>query len=450
MRRIASGRRIFIAAAGVVVVAVAVTLAIVLTRGPEPATAAELPTKGSAQGYSADAGKLAGPLGRFGVDLLTREAGLTDGNVVVSPASLHAVLAMLLNGATGETATQMRGAMAVEGLDQAVVNQGWADLIVTAQSGKRPEVQIANSLWLRDGVPFKRPFLDLNTQYFAAGTLPLPGDPTQAAGQINAWVEEHTAGKITQLFTPQSFTPNSLLALVNTIHLKVRWKHFDKELTQQEPFNLADARTVEVPMMHTHLETRAASTELCDAVQLSTSGPVDFWVIVPKGNEKPESVLNALGGGTGGGFSDNGTRADSVAGATDGSGLTDLLASAETAEGDLAMPRLNLSYTAKDLQGDLEAAGMTRAFNPDLAELPGIAEVDPLYIETIVQKAILEVNEEGVEAAAATGAIVGTTAMPVSGFDVRADRPYLVVLTERHSGATLFMALVRDPSARGE
>jgi serpin B len=440
MRGIASGRRIVFIVAGVVVVAAAATLAIVLTRGSSPAVAAELPTKGSAKGSSADAGELKVPLARFGVDLLAREAAQTGGNVVVSPASLHAVLAMLLNGASGETAAEMRRALAVAGLDQAAVNQGWADIIVTAQSGKHPEVQIADSLWLREGVLFKQPFLDLNRDYFAAGTMPLPGDPTEAADQINAWVEENTAGKITQLVTPQSFTPDSLMALVNTIHLKVKWKHFDKKLTQQEPFNLAGGGTVDVPMMHTHLDTRAASTERCDVVQLSTSGPVDFWVIVPKGGETPESVLAALAGDAAGGQT----------GTTPDSGLTGLFDQAQSTEGDLAMPRLDLTYTAQDLKGDLEATGMTRAFIPDQAEFPGIADIDPLYVETIVQKAILEVNEEGVEAAAATGAIVGTTAMPVSGFDVRADRPYLVVLTESHSDATLFMALVRDPSQKGE
>jgi serine protease inhibitor len=441
MRRIASGRYVVSIIIGVVVLAAAATAAIVLTRGSEPASAAELPTKGSAEGSSAGAGGLKVPLARFGVDLLAREAALTDGNVVVSPASLHAVLAMLLNGATGETAAEMRRALAVDGLDQAAVNQGWADVIVTSQSGKHPEVKIANSLWLREGVPFKEPFLDLNRDYFAAGTMPLPGDPTEAADQINAWVEENTAGKITRLVTPQSFTPDSLLALVNTIHLKVKWKHFEKELTQQEAFNLGGGGTVDVPMMHAHLETKAASNELYEAVRLSTSGPVDFWVVVPKGGETPESVLAAL--------ADTPATGDADA-STAHAGLAGLFEQAETMEGDLAMPRLDLSYTAKDLEGDLEAAGMKRAFVPEQAEFPGIAGIDQLYVETIVQKAILEVNEEGVEAAAATGAIVGTTAMPISGFDVRADRPYLVVLTESHNDATLFMALVRDPSAAGE
>ena len=109
------------------------------------------------------------------------------------------------------------------------------------------------------------------------------------------------------------------------------------------------------------------------------------------------------------------------------------------------LPRLSIKYTANDLKGDLQAVGMQRAFDPDLAQFEGVADVHPLYVQSVIQKATLDMNEKGVEAAAASGLIVGTTAMPVSTFVVRADRPYLVVLTAEGSQAPLFMAAVRDP-----
>ena len=75
-----------------------------------------------------------------------------------------------------------------------------------------------------------------------------------------------------------------------------------------------------------------------------------------------------------------------------------------------------------------------------------MANVHPLYVQAVIQKATLNMDEQGVEAAAASGVIAGTTAMPVDPFIVRADRPYLVVLTEKSTQAPLFMAVVRDPS----
>jgi serpin B len=387
-------------------------------------SAAELPLKGHAQAQSAAARSLTDPLGSFGLTLLAQQAEATPGNVVVSPASLHAVLAMLLNGARDQTAAEMRAALGLGSQTQADVNQGWADLITTAQAGKKPEVSIANSLWLRDGVSFDSSFLDLNRNYFAAQTAKLAVDPAKAAADINAWVKERTAGKITDIVSPQDFSGQTLLALINTIHLKVRWTHFQKADTGPQPFTLADGSMTDVQMMQTRdLQARGAATQDYNLVALTTSGPVTVWVIVPNGSQTPETVIATL----------------------QKTGLGTALKAAEMGPADVFLPRLSVKYTAQDLKGGLEAAGMKRAFDPDLAQFDGVADVRPLYVQSVIQKATLDMNEEGVEAAAASGLIVGTTAAPVETFTVRADRPYLVVLAETSTQAPLFMAVVRDP-----
>ncbi|MBM3147216.1 MAG: hypothetical protein FJ000_04885, partial [Actinobacteria bacterium] len=107
---------------------------------------------------------------------------------------------------------------------------------------------------------------------------------------------------------------------------------------------------------------------------------------------------------------------------------------------------LSLEYTAQQLKETLQALGIERAFDADLAQLEGITDVKPLYVSSIVHKATLDLNEEGVEAAAATGMEVGTTAMPVDTFTIVADRPFLVALAESGSQVPLFLSLVRDPS----
>ena len=110
------------------------------------------------------------------------------------------------------------------------------------------------------------------------------------------------------------------------------------------------------------------------------------------------------------------------------------------------MPRLSLEYESERLKDHLEALGIVKAFSPDEADFTGIADAGGrVYVEAILHKANLDLDEEGVEAAAATGAVVGVTSMPVETFAVRADRPFLVVLAEEGSGAPLFTALVRDP-----
>jgi serine protease inhibitor len=388
-------------------------------------SAAELPLKGHVATQAGAVGELTGPLGSFGLTLLAQQAKQAPGNVVVSPASLHAVLSMLLNGARGQTATEMRTALGLGDQPLARVDQAWADLITTAQSGDKPEVSIADSLWLRDGVSFDQSFLDLNRDYFAAEMAKLASDPAKAAADINAWVKKNTAGKITDIVAPSDFDDTTLLALINTIHLKVRWTHFQKADTGPMPFTKADGSKVDVQMMRsTELETAGVATPDYNLVSLSTSGPVTVWIIVPNGSQTPETVIAAL----------------------QETGLRTALKAAQGLSADVFLPRLSIKYTAKGLQGGLEAAGMKRAFDPELAQFDGIANVHPLFVQTVVQKATLDMTEEGVEAAAATGLIAGTTAAPVDPFTVRADRPYLVVLTEKSSLAPLFLAVVRDPS----
>ena len=169
-------RRIFIVGGALVVaVALAMTL-VVLLHSPRAAADLGMPLRGHLAA-SADARPLAAPLDRFGLALLGREAQRDPGNIVISPLSVHDVLSMILNGARGQTAAEMRAALALGPLPIDQIDHGWADLISAAQAGKKPAVQIANSLWLKDGVPFDPTFLAANRDFFAAATRALSSDP---------------------------------------------------------------------------------------------------------------------------------------------------------------------------------------------------------------------------------------------------------------------------------
>jgi serine protease inhibitor len=407
-------------------VAAAVLTVVLVLRSGAPAAAAQ-PAKGAADPQSAAARALARPLDRFGVDLLRRQAATSaSGNVVVSPVSLHAVLSMALNGASGETAREMRRVLGLEGVPLAAADQGWADLIWLTESGKDREVSIADSLWLRDEFPFRQAFLDTNRDFFAAEMRALPAEPSKAAGEINAWVEERTAGRIKDIVSADSFDPQTVLALFNTVHLKAKWGYFDEKDTRTAPFTLASGERVQVPMMMaTDLDAPVTQTETYDAVALKTDGPVTAWVIVPKGSETVETLLEDL----------------------DARQLEALYARASKAQGSLELPRVTTTYTADRLKENLAAMGMPCAFSPDQAEFPGIADVAPqrLFIARAMQKTFLQLDEQGVEAAGGSGLIMDLTSAPVGQFQIRADHPFLLVLTENATRAPLFMGLIRDP-----
>ena len=421
-------RRIVVLTVALLVsVAIAVTVTLLLRPSGGASARPAKPLRGHTAA-SADARALARPLDRFGLALLSREAAATSGNVVISPLSIHDVLSMIYNGAEGETAAEMRRVLGLGDVSKDVVNQGWADLITGTQVGRKPAIQIANSLWLRDGVPFRASFLNVNRDFFAADPRALPADPGKAAAAINGWVKQRTAGLIKQIVSPDYFTDRTILALVNTVHVKAAWTYFDSSQTHPGPFTLADGQKVQVPMMNAPVTAPVVSTRAYDAIGLQTKAPVTVWIVVPKGAQTPEQLVGLL----------------------QRRGLDALYRRAKQAAALLYLPRFKTEFSAPDLKPELEALGMRRAFSPDLAELQGI--VDPgtmgrVYIERVVHKAVLDVNEGGVEAAAATVGLVGLTSVPAAPMTIRADRPFLMLLTEKGTSAPLFMALIRDPRA---
>ncbi len=176
----------------IAIVAVAAAAAVYLVTRPGAPEARAQPALGRAEAESVAANDLVGPLDAFGLSLLRRQAERSrEGNVVVSPFSLHAVLSMVLNGAGGEKALEMRRALDLADL-AGDVNQGWAHLITLAQAGKEHEVRVADSLWLRDEVAFRQPFLDTNRDYFAVesprgGRERAWGHPPQGETTMPLW-----------------------------------------------------------------------------------------------------------------------------------------------------------------------------------------------------------------------------------------------------------------------
>jgi serpin B len=429
-------RTIVIVVALVAIGAAAAAAVIALERPAAPAAAAVplRPTSGHATDI-ADASLLAGPLDRFGLELLAREAAAqSTGNVVVSPLSVDAALSLVLNGAGGRTADEMRRTLGLEGMSTATADQAWADLLAEVQAGATPSVQVADSLWLRGGVAFAPAFLAAARQSFAAATEALPTDPNAAADAINDWTGQHTAGLIKDIVDSGDFTGPApvVLTVVNALHAKAAWATpFEAGATALRPFTLADGTTVQVPTMSGELSAPVAQTAAYDAVALATRGSLTAWVVVPRTGRTATSVLQSLQSG----------------------GLAPVYDAAQRQSVILDLPKLHTSFGTADLTPALEAMGMVAAFSPASADLTGIvtpaalAQTGNLSIAWVMHKAVLSVNENGVEAAAATAVGVVGSAAPIAQVTITADHPFLLALTDTATRAPLFLALIRDPRA---
>jgi serpin B len=116
-------------------------------------------------------------------------------------------------------------------------------------------------------------------------------------------------------------------------------------------------------------------------------------------------------------------------------------ARADGRRADVALPRFRLEASL-DLQEVLEALGVVTAFDPSRADFSAMNGGRDLYLQKTVHKAVIAVDEEGAEAAAATGAGVGVVSVPES-FEV--DRPFVLMIYDHVTGGVLFMGRVMDP-----
>ncbi|MFI0606790.1 MAG: serpin family protein [Anaerolineae bacterium] len=398
---------------------------------PAPAfAAAPAPIPALASRDPQSAGALSGPLWEFGFEILNRQAAKTADDLVFSPVSLAAVLALTLDGAGGSTAQELRAALGLGDLPLAEMNRSWANLIGFINGAERSEGAVANSLWLAGGASVRPGFATTAADAFAAKVQTLPEDPEEARLEVNQWVATHTGGRITDLL--QALDPATRLLLVNTVYAKVGWDWFDEADSHDAAFTLADGTKATVPTMSGQSWQTVLVTDSYDALSLQTQDRLSFWVFLPKGDASPEAVALALR-----------QRIREAQGSPYG-----LLSDPEHevwAEVDIQLPRFRIEHRCDDLVGDLQALGVHAAFDPGLADLSGMSDATPLAISQVVQKAMIDVNEQGIEAAAASAEEMAGASPPERKLDFHVNRPFLAVLTQDNAAVPLFMAIVRDP-----
>uniref|UniRef100_A0ACD5GTM5 Serpin family protein n=1 Tax=Desertifilum tharense IPPAS B-1220 TaxID=1781255 RepID=A0ACD5GTM5_9CYAN len=156
---------------------------------------------------------------------------------------------MAYNGATGDTQQAMAQALEIQGLSLSEVNQAYADFkTVLENADPQVQLQIANSLWARQGITFNPQFLQNNRQFYRAQVTDLDFQDPAATQTINNWVKENTNGKINQIV--DRLRPDDVLFLINAIYFKGNWTaQFDKSQTTNQPFYVNNTQTKTVPLM---------------------------------------------------------------------------------------------------------------------------------------------------------------------------------------------------------
>lgn len=361
---------------------------------------------------------------RFGFGLFSKlsEADPTD-NIFISPLSIAIALTMTYNGAGGETKEAMAKVLGVEGMDLNQVNEANLELRRMLENiDPKVELLISNSLWARKGTGFKEDFLDRNRRFFEARIEELDFLDPNAPSVINKWVESSTKGKIEKII--DRIDPYTVMFLINALYFKGIWRYkFDKGKTKDMPFHTIKGEERTVPMMTQSGKFQYLRGDEFQAISLPYGdGRVSMYIFLPDPDRSINLFLKELSLEK----------------------WEEWIEGFKEEEGDIFIPRFKLEYE-EVLNDALKALGMEAAFDPDRANFEGMRTPPPnLFIQEVKHKTVVEVNEEGTEAAAVTSVGVGITAIPQK-FTFMADRPFFFAICDNKIGAIIFMGVLRNP-----
>lgn len=366
--------------------------------------------------------KLISAYTKFGFKLFAEIAKRdADAKVFLSPVSVAITLGMMYSGAAGETREAMAKTLELEGMSKQEVNQANAEL---RQSLKNPdpevELVIANSLWARKGIEFNPDFLEQNYQCFEAEIAMLDFSDPSAPEIINQWVATNTEGKIQEI-TGQ-LNVETVMLLINAIYFKGKWMtEFDESKTKDGIFHLPDGEQKQVPMMSQFGEYPYFRGQSFQAVNLPYGEDrIGMYIFLPDQGVPLFDFLENLNNENWGQW----------------------MSSFTQMEGVVTLPRFKLEYE-KDLSGALKALGMEVAFDPNRANFEGIDSERDLFIQRVKHKTVVEVNEEGTEAAAATSVVSAITSMEA--FTFVADRPFFFAIHDNQTAILLFLGILTEP-----
>ena len=352
---------------------------------------------------------------------LLRAVNKTEGsnNVLLSPLSATLALATLNNGAGGATRDELQAALGYGDVSTESMNRSLKEVQETLLAAETPVVESVNSVWAdKRTVNLLPAFIDAGRLYYDAAVFNEDFRNPATLGMVNAWCAEKTHNKIPKLL-------DALIGdiyIINALYLNAKWHTmFDTSLTKQETFTGSNGQSQNVPMMNAAQSFMAAREEKFDIIEMDYKDcNLAMAVILPRKGVSLTSVIAGL----------------------DADSWSKLLGKMYLHLVTLKIPRVEMEFNRK-LNADLEEVGIQSLFdNPDLFLIDA---VNPPKNVNVVQKNVIEINEEGTEAASATYVEMWVSAgiFPPS-LEFHADRPFLFIIHEKTTGVILYTGKVEQ------
>ncbi|KAF0308008.1 Leukocyte elastase inhibitor C [Amphibalanus amphitrite] len=350
-------------------------------------------------------------------------AEAADGeNVLLSPFSICTALAMAFAGAAGDTELQLRQALKLLPKDAAALHNGYGKVLAKLNDPPNVTLTTANKMYVQNSYSILDSYLELMKNKYQSDLKSVDfEDAVSTSKLINDDVESMTKGKIKDLMDPSAFNGQVRLVLVNAIYFNGSWKEkFYKEATRMEDFFVTPEVAVKTSMMHmegTQFRCRPSCAGLgCKALELPYEGKrFSMLLLLPDEKDGLAALEEKLAG-------------------IPVQSIVKRLGNRKTS---ISIPKFKLE-TFYNLEGHLQKLGVTDLFDARSADLSKISGSRDLFVSKVVHKAFIEVNEEGTEAAAATGPIAVLACRGPEPFRFFAHHPFFFAIVDNKLDLVLF------------
>ena len=358
-----------------------------------------------------------------------RNVSDTDENVFFSPVSVYVAFSVLYEGARGDTAEQMLGVFGFEPDDEE--RHAASANMMAALNAEDPHavLEMANALWLADWFEPYEQYLDIarKTYLATAETVDFAGEGKPGVKKINDWAAEKTRGKIPSVLSYRDVNNLTAAVITNAVYFKGTWLvQFPEEDTKKGQFWKGEGDGIDADFMHVTDSFDYVDTGDAQVLRMPYEGDrLSMLAVLPREAGDLEKLELSAGK------------------------MSEYAGMLEPQEVLVSLPKFE-TRTNYDLKQDLTEMGMPDAFDEELADLSGLANLAllpaNLYVGKATHDAYVKVNEEGTEAAAVTTIVIGieSETPPIPHFN--ADRPFLFAIYDEQSGLILFMGKISDPT----
>jgi len=368
---------------------------------------------------------------QFAIDFYKNLKGTEAGNnIFISPYSISAAVAMAYEGANGTTADEIQKVFHFPS-DKGSFKSSFAALYKALNPKDAKYIlKTANSFWAQKDFSFLTSYLDTLKNYYSSSAfnVDFANAPEENRQIINKWVEDQTEKKIKDLFPEGTINAMTRMVLANAVYFKGKWTDpFDKKATENKNFTTDQNAIIQVPIMQKTENFLYAEDNKTQILTMPYEGDnLSMTILLPK-----DKKLNSL---------ENSLSIDKLKG---------WKTNAQSQKVSVWLPKFNLTLSY-NLGDNLAGMGMPSAFDSSAADFSGMTGKKDLFIGVIVHKAFIDVNEEGTEAAAATGIGMAQSLAPKPEkiIDFHADHPFLFFIQDNITGSILFMGRINNPSIK--